>query len=1192
MSSTKQGGNHLNVYGGVDTSSKPHLVEPNLWLTGTNVRFFNGATQMPRKKVLCKMRSDTSDPIIHLSAIPKENGRSLLVAMSAKQIWAVPNNTGNNVGVEILRDNNILEFNNDSKYRRWGTVMYKNHLYFTNELNSLRYTDGAACYKLGENIPGGRYVSNVYDHMWLGWVRKDGHTYPTRLHWSHLYNFSQWDPAPTAETDFYDFEEFCSTDLPVRGITGLGKLGTSLVAYTPSAILAVRYVGLPKIVNVEPLALDIGNGLPWTLVALQGRHYFFDLKTFNFYRFTGEELTPIGNAIQTWLANTIKTTTPDDLATMWGFYDGVNKEVTWVFRSTASASDLDAYVTFNETSGKWTHGYCENIHAFCPGSYRARTIGELAGTQAGSLTGKAGDLGVGANQTFPRMFGAANAAILREEIAADSVADFKYVPPPVLETPDYVYGDIDKVKEIESMVIHAEWTTAVGLKVEYSTRDNLEGNVVWNEISQRWTPSLPEKRLSFPRISGRIFRFRFTPVQVAASTTTTTTNVILSPGFSIRAELEGTGEVTPPDDDEDEPPPNDAVEFKRFNGPVYHVLESGEFVYVCGRFNQYGSNVEGWQNCKGIARIKKVDGSLDTTFQPGGVAGGGFDITYPYFAPTQMQGAADGGVFVAMSFWNLPEPRLYTDRGEPTCGNYEALSLNGVAVPPLIKLSLNGARDNTFVTNYITGAATNPVFMSFHAHESANAVYLTYQRNVNPVVEDVVGAAANIGGDNKPVLEKRTLTGTLTQLNFIRSSLDFNAAGPYTTCHMVFVDEQTGLVYWSGINSNVTAVGSLVQCKAGVSNVGTPLGWRQWDIEYPSAVPGLLVFDLNLAFKQAADWAANSFTAADAGYYTRMVPQIITRGCFRGSLVGSQGVVGDPVGSPFEGRWRSSPTGQHKGCLHFCFTQAFTGDGLVTGSGDGAIALTYMGSGGVRGYTPYHTGVAAHNVWYAKGTPDDFIITGPVGSEVGDYWINAPPDPDGPFSFEIGVPGVVSLWEVYSPRQRAMVAAPTHLWDLRGSVADMEDTTKHGFDPFFGASLDDDGCQNCRVLKSQYDGSTLAAGPNTPSTLGVFITGPLEKFKGVTIATAKNQLFKLSHGGSLLTSFVPPTFGPVSFTLKRDISSGVDETHYEKINCLTLSATGRVAYVGGKFTEITVNGVVTNVGHIVCLDANTGEVLS
>jgi hypothetical protein len=1193
--SNKLPGNHLNVYGGVDTSSKPHLVEPSMWLTGSNMRFFNGATQQPRKKVMCKLRETSADPIVHLSAIPKARGRSLLVALSQKQIWQVTSLAGNNVGAELLRDNNLLEFNTDGRYRRWGTVMYKGHLYFTNELNSLRYTDGSAVYKLGEGMPGGRYVSNLYDHMWLAWVRKDGHTYPTRLHWSHLYDFSKWDPQATQETDFYDFEEYCSPDLPVRGITGLGKLGTSLVTYTPSAILNVRYVGLPKIVNVEPLALDIGNGLPWTLVALSGRHYFFDLKTFNFYVFTGGEAPrAIGDAIQSWLAANIKTTSPSDLETMWGFYDGVNREITWVFRTTSSTSDLNGYVSFNETTGKWTHGYCENIHAFCPGAYRARTVAELSG-EVGDLTGQAADLGSVSDNTFPKMYGTANTSILREEVTGDTLASLVDCPVPVLETGDMIYGDIDKVKEVESIVIHSQWTDALNLKVEYSVRDNLEDTVTWTVITQKWTPTLKEKRLSFPRIAGRIFRFRFTPVASSNATTTTTTRQILSPSFQIRAELAGTGGSTDPEEPEE---PNDLIPFKKFNGPVYHILPVSNYVYVVGRFNQYGNNVEGWQNCKGIARIN-YDGSLDTTFQPGGVAGGGFDITYPYFAPTQIQGAADGGVFIAMSYWNLPERRLYINRGEPTPGDFNALSLNGVAVAPLLKLTVTGAVDGTFSSGYLLGTATNPKFMSFHAHESGGSIFVTYHRDI---VTNEPGAGVpfnppwGLGGQDYAVLEKRTLAGVLTRRVSRRHSLDMvGALADTKLCHMVFADEQSGLVYWSGMWGNVNSVGGLVINTAGSDNEGVPVSWKIFDNMHPTTFPGLFVFNFSLDFHEAANWAGYTEEAVNNGFLTTMVPQIITRGCFRASLVGSTSVVGDPMGSPGEGRWTSSPTGVHKGCLHFCFEQSFSGSGVYSGTGmGGSVTLEGGINGSLRFYTPYWSGPQQFDLIYAPGTPDEDTAGSSTGQEVRTTTLISPL-PSGPYEVQ-ATGGVGNLWEVTVPAYKAMLSSPTHLWDLRGVSVDVEDSTKHGFETFSGYVVDADGCDNCRVLKAQYDGSSKSATTNTSPNLGVFITGTLEKFKNVTIATVPGQLFKLRHNGNLITDFEPPIFGPAEIpTLLTDISAGVNDNaanREQKISCASLGRSETVIYVGGKFTEITVDGVTESVGHIVCLDANTGEVLS
>lgn len=1164
-------------YGGVETSAKPHLVSAEQWLTGTNVEFFNGATQVARKSLNQNLRANTDAEVVLLAAVAKRFSRAQLIAMTQEQIFTSQVGSGTNTGIEVKRRGNILRFNVDGEYRRWGTTMYNGHLYFINELNQLRYTDGTEVYSLntGESIPSGRYVENFYDHMVVGYPSVGGHTYPTRVMMSHLYDFGKWAPDATKEADYFDVEEWCRHDLPVYGITGLRKSGNLCMVYTPSAIIGLQYVGLPKVLQFNSVVEDCGCGLPWSLVTLGGRHYFFNIMDMNFYCFNGSGIQPIGNSIQTWLLSKLPTDVKK-LSKMWGYVDHAYNKIVWVFESASGNGKMDAYVAFNYRTEKWGHGYCENIHSFLPGMYMSKKFGQGSGTIA-SQSQSIRDAGESA-VTFSRLYGTNNCNLLQDLALTEAVTTAVDCPVPVLETGDLVYGSLDKIKEVDSIVIHATRVNpSLGIKVEYSVRDNLEAAVSWTEIAQRWTPSLPEKRLSFPRVAGRVFRFRFTPVAETTTTTTTTKN-IANPGFSMRAELTGEvegGEVVDPPDPPGPPP---VIEFGNgFNGPVYHILPSGGGMYVVGRFTQYQG-----QNCKGIARING-DGTLDTTFAPGGVAGGGFDFAYPYFAPTQLQGAADGGVFVGMSYYRLPEPRLFDDRGEATRGDYEHLSLNGVEKPPVLKLKRDGTVDTSFDASSVNGASTEPKFMSFHMYEAGNMCFYTYQRNVE-CFEDVPPYTFDLGGTDFCVLECRTMSGDLVRRLFMRTNGSMvGAFADYTKKHQVFIDEGSNLLHWSGLDFSQRSAGGLVAMHAGSENRGLPQAWRCVDVEL-AVGPGVLTFDLSLNLRESSNWAGYNAVGIAAGLKTTFFPNYLTRGCFKGSVVGSSHALDGLT----EGGWACSANFQHKGVMHVCLDQSFT-SGSFFGNGDGSFSLANVADGArIRVYSPYSFSPIQFDAIYHLGEPDQALfasISHHEGQQIFDPALLA-----GSYNIELsgGTP-TGCQWFVDKAAWRT-VDKTVHLWDMR-SGGDPADPTLHGFSPFFGATVDNDGCTNCQVLIAQHDSTTSEARLSTDPNLGVFVTGMLAKFKGVVRATASGQLFKISHNGAWLGgTFVPPTFGPASFNLPKEISSGAAELHYSKITCAAVDRTNRVLYVGGKFTEITVGATTTAKGHIVCLDADTGEV--
>lgn len=1173
MASNKQPNNRPQPYGGVETSAKPHLIGQEQWLTATNVEFFNGAQQVARKGFRINLRPNSTDEIVLLSGVPKGYGRSTPIAMTQSQIFTIVKNSGNGRGVELTRDGNLLRFVTDGNYRRWGTTIYKNNLYFINELNPLRYTDGTQVHSLRneELIPRGRYVENFFDHMVIGHPVINGHTYPTRVTMSHLYDFSKWAPDATKEADYFDCEEWCRSDLPIYGVTGVKKSGNLCTIYTPSAIIGMQYVGLPKVLRFDSVVEDCGCGLPWSLVTLGGRHYFFNILDFNFYCYNSEGLEAIGNSIQSWLMRQLPLTNIKKLSKMWGYVDHLYNKIVWVFESINGGGKMDAFVAYNYRNKTWGHGFCENIHSFFPGLFRTRTISELT-SHVGAVGSQIADLGV-TNSLYVRVYGTENLDILQDLDATLDVSNAYACPVPVLETGDITYGSLDKVKEVDSIVIHSTRVNpALGIKVEYAVRDNLEDAVTWVEIVQRWTPSLPEKRLSFPRIAGKVFRFRFTPVEEEQYTVTTLKSIV-TPGFTMRVELSGedSGGVVPPP----------IIKFHAFNGPVYHILQSGTGVYVCGRFTKYGT-----VNCKGICRIN-ADATLDTTFKPGGVVGGGFDITYPYFAPTQLQGAADGGVFVGMSYYRLPEPNLYDLRGEVTRGDYEHLSLNGVQKPPVLKLKRDGTVDTTFSAALVNGSATVPKFMSFHMFESGNKCFYTYQRTVS-CIEDVAGGTFDYGGTDFAVLECRQLNGTLIRRVFRRSGLGYSdPLVDFAEVHQVFINEATGIVVWSGQLGNQRTGGGLVLGTNTQEALGLAEAWRVFDVDVPSTFAGILSFDLGLEFVEAVNWAGYTEVGLAASKVTTMVPHIMTRGCFKGSIVASTSVVGDPIGFPGEGRWTSSETGVHKGVLHFCFNNSFDISSII-GNGLGGFTLTTTGSGRMRVFSPYSFAPAQFDATWHPGQIDETIFASLTHHEGGTLF--DPAYESGAYSMNISTGAVGTRWRVENNAWRGLLY-PTHLWDLRGSLVDPEDTTQHGFDPFFGSTRDFDGCDNCRVVAAQYDGSSYQATAGTDANLGVFVTGMIERFKGAVVKTAHGQLIKVRHNGTLLTTFVPPTFGPENFLLKTNIGSGADETHHNKINCCTVDPTNQVLYVGGKFKQYVVGASSPVVcGHILCLNANTGEV--
>jgi len=332
--------------------------------------------------------------------------------------------------------------------------------------------------------------------------------------WCDLYNFTIWEPAKTNEADYYDFVEWQTSYYPYTGITGLGKLRNVLWVYTPTAIIPMQYVGLPKVVRVmeEGIMTHVGNTFPWTLVVLDNVHFFYDGIEKTFFAFDGQQLTPIGEPIRQYMADNLNTTST--LAQkMYGYVDVDHREVWWVFPSTASSGDFDRAVVFNYRYKRWFTASVENVHSFCGGVRTGLKVSELVGV-VGDLTGTCGNLGLLAGTTSPRIYGSASGAVLREELSTDAFSALMSVDDPVLETPDFHYGDIRTVKENGFMLVNATWDDSLapdaGIDVYAAGRAYLGDEPTWPSTAQgQWTPGIEDDMLSYLPVPGRVLRYKF-----------------------------------------------------------------------------------------------------------------------------------------------------------------------------------------------------------------------------------------------------------------------------------------------------------------------------------------------------------------------------------------------------------------------------------------------------------------------------------------------------------------------------------------------------------------------------------------------------------------------------------------------------------------------------------------------------------
>jgi hypothetical protein len=387
--------------------------------------------------------------------------------------------------------------------------MYNGQVWFTNDYNPLYFSDGASVRSYqGVDLPSARYVESFYDHVVVGNYRYKGEHRPNGILSSDLYNPSVWSASHANEAARIDFEEFGQADFPLTGLTGLRRMNNLLVAYLPTAIIGLRYVGLPNVYQWDPIAENCGNSLMYGLASHRNVHFFFDGVELNFYSFSGNGLEVIGTRIAAYFAETVST----DFELMqrtWAFCWREKQEVWWVYCSTESEGEYDKAVVYNWQSKEWYTADIEDLHSFGGLVRRAKTCDQLGSTTADALTGEADALSITGENVVPRLWGRADATVAREAISTDTPINLLSLGGPELVTKDFDYGEPDTIKEVDAINIDAEYGgNAEGVDVYVSARGRINDPVEYKLVG-RWNRGLAETELTFAALHGNYFRYKF-----------------------------------------------------------------------------------------------------------------------------------------------------------------------------------------------------------------------------------------------------------------------------------------------------------------------------------------------------------------------------------------------------------------------------------------------------------------------------------------------------------------------------------------------------------------------------------------------------------------------------------------------------------------------------------------------------------
>ena len=369
------------------------------------------------------------------------------------------------------------------------------------------------------NPPRGRYVRAFFDHLFVG---APPHA-PNKLIWSHLRDFAEWEADTTNEADSYTFTENQSTNDVVEGITGLEVWNDKLIVFTSSAIYMLDYVGLPNVVRVSTLSTDSGCGFKYGTTVADGMVYWCDTTHADFRRLGPNGIESIGQGIRNFFFSDIELD-PIYRQNLVCFNDRYKNEVVWAYTSWGATKN-NRMVVFNYQYNEWSVRQCENISAVATLQLCAKPILKFDDVAIADLPGTVGDLGV-LQFSIGKVFAVDNHLAVEATEAASQTELLPYEPA-VLETGDIVFESADTVKEIDSIVLSANKP----VYVDISARQNLDSPVVFQYVGT-WTPNMPTlNRLTFPAVSGHVFRFRFRLPEPK-----TTLSLIEPYGFSIGAD--------------------------------------------------------------------------------------------------------------------------------------------------------------------------------------------------------------------------------------------------------------------------------------------------------------------------------------------------------------------------------------------------------------------------------------------------------------------------------------------------------------------------------------------------------------------------------------------------------------------------------------------------------------------------------
>jgi len=502
-----------DVLNGLNSTGPAHLVQETVWKTHNGMFLRDGLLQTGPIFVLKGTQPVTASWLFELVFLPVLfQRRGFFVAFYEQKVYQyAPELPLNSTLLGSLTSYLVR-----SAFLFWekkiSLAKFSDRIYFSSKIQRLAWTDGVNVgQETTEDLPACTFLVEFFGHLVgqnYSYKKAENHY---GIIWSGLNRPDVWGVKHDNEADCYDASLMANIKDSFVGGTGLFVLDDDLFALYPNAILHTRYLGLPKIFNFVKVS-NIGCSYPF-MAGSNGKQIFFynDVEQ-NIFSFGRDGIVSIGDAVREEFTSSFRAATVDAASTrVFTNINYSNNEICWNF---CNASDSVHFI-YNWKIKKWYKYYFRTaLSSNAMGIFslqgqkevRISDLDPLVAAEDIEATTLIGDLGKsGTIVNDIQAFSYVGTDEVFSLVNTNTDPDATYSKE--LITGEFFYGDLFSVKETNAITISA--TANVDIQVYISVKENLGGTDTFVLLGT-WNSSLSQGRLTFPKKSGKVFRWKFT----------------------------------------------------------------------------------------------------------------------------------------------------------------------------------------------------------------------------------------------------------------------------------------------------------------------------------------------------------------------------------------------------------------------------------------------------------------------------------------------------------------------------------------------------------------------------------------------------------------------------------------------------------------------------------------------------------